>query len=377
MPETHALPERRAEISPILVRLEPGASQRFTVRIGGRPARAVKWFVNDAPGGSAELGTIGRDGTYRAPAQPPTPNEVHIQAVVEGAANRYVWSTALIGLRLPTYKLLARWGEAGEGDGQFVDPHGIGLDKDGNVLVTDTAPGRVYRFSPEGKLLGHLGEPGSFKGPRDVRVDADGSILVLDGNEPRVREFSPSGKLVREWGEHGSEPGQLSEPHAIALGKDGRIYVADVANNRVDVFDRAGKFLFSWGGAGSGPGQFTAPHGVSVDRNGDVFVVEYYGRCQKFTSDGKLLLTFAQEPGTCHAMASDRWGDVYLMARSPEFGACVMKYNNNGAFVARFRLPRKGEEGFYPKCGAVDESGKLYLTESSSGNVAVDVLAPQ
>lgn len=374
--------ERRAAISPIFVRLEPGAEQRFTIRVNGRAVRAARWCVNDVPGGNSELGTISRDGVYQAPRQPPKPNEVHIEAVVEGAENRLVWSTVLIGRANPTYRLAARWGERGEGKGQFLDPHGIALDNGGNLLITDPVTRRVYRFTTEGKLLGELSGgpgdgPGALTGPRDVRLDADGNILVLDGSEIHVHKFSPSGELLAVLGEPGSAQGQPPRPHGFALGKDGRIYVADVTNNRVVVLDKDGKFLTQWGGQGAQSPQFNAPHAVATDRNGDVFVVEFSGRCQKFTSDGRHLFTFADQAGTYHAMTSDRWGDVYLMAREPEFGACIVKYNNNGAFVTRFRLPAKGEEGFYPKCAFVDGQGRIYLTESSRDSAAVTILAPE
>ena len=369
---------KRATISPILVTLEPGASQRFAVEIAGRPARGVKWFVNDVPGGNAELGTITREGVYRAPAKPPRLNEVHVQAVVQGADNRYLCSTVLVGRSLPTYTLVARWGEHGEGKGQFTDPHGIALDRDGNLLVTDTVAVHVYRFTPEGKLLGEVGDgPASFRGPREVLVDAHGNTYVLDGTDIRILKFAPSGELLASWGEKGSGPGQMSRPHGFALGKDGRTYVADVDNNRVVVYGGDGRFLFEWGQYGTAPGQFNAPHAVATDRNGDVFVVEFHGRCQKFTADGQPLFTFAEEPGTYHSMTSDRWGDVYLMARSPSFGASIVKYNNNGAFVTRFRLPLKGEEAFYPKCAVVDDQGRLYLTESGLNNTAITILSPE
>ena len=34
-------------------------------------------------------------------------------------------------------KLITSWGEKGNGDGQFIHPHGIAVDSEGNVYVTD------------------------------------------------------------------------------------------------------------------------------------------------------------------------------------------------------------------------------------------------
>ena len=42
-------------------------------------------------------------------------------------------------------------GLAGGGQGQFVHPYGIAIDKDGNVFVSDTGNKRIEKFAP-----GHL-----------------------------------------------------------------------------------------------------------------------------------------------------------------------------------------------------------------------------
>jgi sugar lactone lactonase YvrE len=77
-----------------------------------------------------------------------------------------------------------------------VTPHGIHVDDDGNVWVTDFAGNeagtkghQVHKFSPDGELLMSLGTPGqagSRRGPlnqpNDVIVAPDGSIFVADGH---------------------------------------------------------------------------------------------------------------------------------------------------------------------------------------------------
>jgi len=102
------------------------------------------------------------------------------------------------------------------GAGMFVFPHGLGLDRDGNVYVTD-AEGKdgkghiVVKFSPEGKVLMTLGKPGVagpgtdvFNRPTDVVVAANGDIFVSDGHggdsNARVVKFSKDGKFIKTWG---------------------------------------------------------------------------------------------------------------------------------------------------------------------------------
>jgi len=76
------------------------------------------------------------------------------------------------------------------GSGMFLFPHGICVDKDGNIWITDgqARDGKgfqVVKFSPEGKVLMTLGKPGgggdapeSFNQPNDVAIAPNGDIFV-------------------------------------------------------------------------------------------------------------------------------------------------------------------------------------------------------
>ena len=168
------------------------------------------------------------------------------------------------------------------GAGMFVFPHGLGLDRDGNVYVTD-ADGKggkghiVVKFSPEGKVLMTLGKPGVagagtdvFNRPTDVAIAANGDIFVADGHagdsNARVMKFSKDGKFIKTWGKKGSAPGDFSEPHSIALDSQGRVFVADRGdNNRIEIFDADGNFITEWKHLGR-------PSGVYIDVNDNLYV---------------------------------------------------------------------------------------------------------
>jgi len=145
-----------------------------------------------------------------------------------------------------TGKLLREWGAH-----QFAMPHGLSVDSHDNVWVTDVALQQVFKFSPEGKLLMVLGEPGvagadehHFNRPTDIAVLPDGSFYVSDGyRNTRVVKFSPEGKFLFQWGRPGSGPGEFDIPHAVAVDEAGRVYVADRQNDRIQVFDARGQFL--------------------------------------------------------------------------------------------------------------------------------------
>jgi streptogramin lyase len=174
------------------------------------------------------------------------------------------------------------------GAGMFNFPHGIHVDRDGNVWVTDhgnaktTRGHQVFKFNPDGKVLMTLGKagvagngPDTFNNPSDVLVAPNGDIFVADGHGPtqnaRIVKFDKSGKFLKTWGDHGSGDNQLEGPHALAMDSRGRLFVGDRTNNRIQVFDQDGRLLASWK-------QFGRPSGIFIDRNDIMFVTDSESR---------------------------------------------------------------------------------------------------
>ncbi len=194
-------------------------------------------------------------------------------------ANSCVGSNVAPVVKLdPTGKYVTSFGA-----GMFVFPHGIHVDKEGNVWVAD-ADGKngkghqVIKFSPEGKVLLALGKagvagngPDTFNRPSAVTSGPTGDIYVADGHggdsNARVVKFSKDGKFITAWGKKGTAPGEFDTPHAIATDSKGRVFVGDRANNRVQIFDQDGNFLEQWK-------QFGRPSGIFIDRNDTLYVAD-------------------------------------------------------------------------------------------------------
>ena len=165
------------------------------------------------------------------------------------------------------------------GAGMFIFPHGLHVDHDGNVYVTDgrgegAIGHQVFKFSPRGELLLTLGQPGvagegpyTFNRPSDVAVAPNGDIFVADGHNPmdtnmRIVKYSKDGTYIKEWGGKGTDPGKLSDPHAIAFDSQGRLFVADRANQRIQIFDQDGGFIDAWTQFGSPSGMYITPDDI-------------------------------------------------------------------------------------------------------------------
>lgn len=170
------------------------------------------------------------------------------------------------------------------GEGMFIFPHGICVDKEGNVWVTDgqgkeNKGHQVFKFSPEGKVLLTLGKAGvvgdgkdTFNQPNDVAIAPNGDIFVSDGHSPktgnaRVVKFTSDGRFIKQFGRHGSGPGEFEVPHALAFDSKGRLFVGDRANNRVQIFDQEGVYLTEYK-------DFGRPSGIYIDKNDILYVAD-------------------------------------------------------------------------------------------------------
>ena len=169
------------------------------------------------------------------------------------------------------------------GGGMFVFPHGLYVDKQGNIWVTDGQAkdgkgDQVFKFSPQGKVLLTLGKAGvagetedTFNQPSAVIVAPNGDIFVGDGHggksNARIVKFDKNGKFLKTWGTHGDGPGEFNVPHTLAFDSKGRLFVGDRANNRIQIFDQDGNFIAQWT-------QFGRPSGIFIDRHDMIYVAD-------------------------------------------------------------------------------------------------------
>jgi hypothetical protein len=178
------------------------------------------------------------------------------------------------------------------GAGLFVFPHGLHVDTDGNLWVTDGQASKdgakghqVLKLSPDGKVLMRLGTAGVAGGgpnhltePCDVVTAANGDIFVADGHSgamanippdyvSRIVKFSKAGTFIKEWGKVGAGPGEFKTPHALVIDSRGRLLVGDRGNMRIQLFDLEGRFLEEWK-------QFGRPSGLFIDRNDRLFAID-------------------------------------------------------------------------------------------------------
>src|SRR3954464_1558710 len=185
------------------------------------------------------------------------------------------------------------------GGGMFVWPHGIHVDRDGNVWVTDARtatreelqkyPGEdkkgsvVVKLSPDGKVLMTLGKPGvrgnppdALTDPNDVVTDpSNGDVYVAESHtnveDPnlvgRISVFDRTGKFLRTIGKTGTGPGEFRTPHMLKLDSQGRLIVADRHNHRIQILQKDGKFIAEYK-------EFSRVSGLAIGRDDVLYAAD-------------------------------------------------------------------------------------------------------
>jgi sugar lactone lactonase YvrE len=242
----------------------------------------------------------------------------------------------------------------------FIWPHGMHVDRDGNVWVTDGAAedavataakagvkaGHIVRkFSPDGQVLMTLGEPGvaggdgyHFRSPAGIVTAPNGDIFVADGHgsNNRIVKYSKDGKFIKAWGKTGYAPGEFRTAHCISMDKRGRLFVCDRSNTRIQIFDQDGKFLAQWH-------QFGMPSGVAFSVNDEDLIYVFDSESDNVDNPGF-------EQGIRIGDALNGWVKYFILdpggnpgtttGSGAEFGT-VDKFGNVFAGEHRPRLLRK------------------------------------
>uniref|UniRef100_A0A1A9X3N3 peptidylamidoglycolate lyase n=1 Tax=Glossina brevipalpis TaxID=37001 RepID=A0A1A9X3N3_9MUSC len=161
-------------------------------------------------------------------------------------------NNTVLALDRQTGKLVYEWGKD-----LFYMPHGLSIDQEDNVWVTDVALHQVFKFGARGgfpnKPLMTLGTafiPGvgdnKFCKPTAVAVLKNGDFFVADGYcNARIVKYSKKGEKILSWGQNSfagssydvAPPNYFAIPHALTLVPDRElICTADRENGRVQCF---------------------------------------------------------------------------------------------------------------------------------------------
>ena len=186
------------------------------------------------------------------------------------------------------------------------------------VLILDHP--RHEGAGTEFRLRARVGARGSGDGqllfPSDVAIAGDERVYVCDRGNHRIQVFSPAGEHLSSWGDWGWAPGFFADPSGIDIA-GGRVYVTDSSNHRVQVFDLEGEWLYEWGLHAlvprEGEGKLHYPGGLAVTKAGDLAAVA------EAMDDRVQLFDMGQAP-TRFSRLDRSWQDL---TASPHLGETI------------------------------------------------------
>jgi DNA-binding beta-propeller fold protein YncE len=311
------------------------------------------------------------------------------------------------------YRIIRDWAQLNSEGRPWGGSNGVAIDRDGkSVWAVDrcspgTAPGclgskanPVHLFDESGKEVRSFGG-GMFVWPHGIHIDRDGNVWVADARAPSPEElmkfpgeegkgsvvvkFNPQGKSLMTLGKagvRGNPPEGLTDPTDVVTDPaNGDVYVAEshtdvTAPNlvgRISVFDRNGKFLRVIGKTGTGPGEFRTPHAIEFDSQGRLIVADRHNhRIQILTKEGKFVAEF-HEFGRTSGLAIDRSDVIYTAdsesnervhpgwQRGIRIGS--LKDGKVTVFISPHMTPNS-PDGAMGEGIAIDPAGNVYTAEA-------------
>ena len=283
----------------------------------------------------------------------------------------------------------------------------VALDSKGNLWAFQRkAAGspQLYKFDPNHKLIVQIGDDviGHQDKAHGMAIDSEDNVWISDANGATVMKLSPMGELLMTLGTRGRRgdwneaKGQrlLWQPVMIAFGKNNDVYIGeghanespndtdsdDAANNlgaaRVIHLDKTGKFINQWYGNSVGQGKFDSVHGLAVDpTNGDVWIGdrEQY-RIVVYNSDGKFLRTMQMRNLVC-ALQFDPHGNPWMASgQDGQF----LKLDRSGRVLGAIGNGMGIDTGQFIEASywVFDKQDNLYAGDTSVGRIT-KMIAPR
>jgi len=164
---------------------------------------------------------------------------------------------------------------------RFNRPTDIAFLSNGDFVISDGYVNtRVIKFDASGSYVTHWGTPGTgtgqFNTPHGIAVDAEDIVYVSDRGNRRIQVFDANGRHMDTWP-------NIRFPLSILMSPDQHLWVNDGLAQKFLKFDRDGQLQYSWGTFGGEPGQMWGVHQFSIDEEGNLYTAEVWGgRAQKF-----------------------------------------------------------------------------------------------
>jgi DNA-binding beta-propeller fold protein YncE len=254
----------------------------------------------------------------------------------------------------------------------FKKPHGVAVDANGYLLVTDTYKHSVFVLNLEKGVVGQLHNPYGWSSITGIATDnVNGLIGVAKRGTVQIFD-QKSKKIILTLGD-----GKLAKPVGVAFDPNRkRIYVVDVKKHEVHAYDYAGNHLQRIASGGTGYDEVYYPLSVAVHPNGKIYVVDSMNfRVQVYNPDFSYDFSFGQHgdlPGM-FARAKDIAisQDGMLFITDAAFGNFQI-FRPNGKIFGYVGVPGSGPGRFnQPQGIAIGNDDKIYVVDQTNRRIQV------
>ena len=255
---------------------------------------------------------------------------------------------------------------------------GIACSSDSTwAVVADWNKGRVCVFDSQDRLISRFGQRGNkdgqFTNPLDVAFDNNNYLYVTDSSNHRVQKFDIHGNYLLKFGGKGNDEGQLEYPVGIITYQH-KVYVADLLNNRISVFQTDGKFYSIIGRQ-----KLSKYFGIAVSINSEILVADWGNhRIYVFSIDGHYIndIILHMEIGRLELrnpckLTTDSNGYILIVHASEHdhsisifdrLGNCMFCIGSEGSNDGQFK---------YPRGIATSPNGNIYVSDSGNSRVQI------
>ena len=226
-------------------------------------------------------------------------------------------------------------GDSGDGgqatEAQLDKPHGVYVDKDGNIFIADENNHRIRKVDITTGIITTIAGDGfpayggdggpavdaSLQNPKSVWVDVNGNVLIADNENNRIRKVTVTtgdistvagNGIAGYWGDHGPAiNASLKKPHGVCAYESpapSYLYIADPSNYQIRKVDLQEGFLTKaagtiWSGYNgdnilAGLARLNYPFGAHLDSSGNLFIADTYNhRIRKVNPKTGIITTVA------------------------------------------------------------------------------------
>jgi hypothetical protein len=173
----------------------------------------------------------------------------------------------------------------------FGQPAVLAFLPDGHFLLGDGYQnGRIAKYTNDGEFVMQFGSvgtgPGQFDLVHGIAVDRNRRIYVSDRMNHRIQVFTEDGEYIEEWPD-------IWDPVAIMIDENDAVWVLDATLNRILKYSLEGERLDYFGAYGkvsslgrpgytcsetnAACGGMALPHQMDVDSEGNLYIAEFSG----------------------------------------------------------------------------------------------------